>query len=742
MAGTIKGMTIEIGGNTEPLEQALKSTNKEIKTTQNELREVNKALKLDPSNVTLLKQKQELLGQQIGQTTTKINALKQAQKQMETEMKKGGEVNQEEYRKLSREIATAEVSLKDLKKQAKECHPYLNKVGEALSKVGEVGGKLAKGTLDMTIQGVQLLGKTALATSTSLLALATKSGALADDLNTLASQTGLSTKELQEFQYASDLIDVDMNTLTGALKKTTSAMNSAKDGTGSSAEAFKKLGVQIKNADGSLRDNNDVFKDSIKALGKISNETERDALAMQLFGKSASELNPLIEGGVETLEQMSKQANDLGLILSQEALDGANAFNDELDILKANGKGIFNVLGTEIASQLVPAMKSINELTSGWIKEITSVIEKSRNADEPFKEIAKVLSNIVGDALTKMISALPKIAELGIEIIKTLIGAIKDNASSIGEAGGDLLTTLITGLYEILPDLVDTAIKVVASFVSTIAGQLPDLIPTIVNGLLAMVDAIINNIDLIIDAGIKLIEGLIDGLIKATPKLVEKVPYIVTSLVNGFLDLTIKLVELGAKYIQMMAKGLTEFLQPLTDGIQEVWLTIKSTFLKAFEGAKNIGKNLIEGIWNGIKNAKDWLIGKIQQFCTDALGAIKSFFGIESPSKVMANEVGKYMAQGIGVGFGNTIPSVINAMQEKLSAVTGALQTELNIGDIPQIQGNQIVSENQYVTRNYTNTIETIRQPQTIELVLDGTKLARALIQPLDNEYNRLGVKI
>lgn len=123
-------------------------------------------------------------------------------------------------------------------------------------------------------------------------------------------------------------------------------------------------------------------------------------------------------------------------------------------------------------------------------------------------------------------------------------------------------------------------------------------------------------------------------------------------------------------------------------------------------------------------------------------GAIKNFFGIESPSKVMANEVGKYMAEGIGVGFGKTIPSVINTMQDKLSAVTGALQTELNFGDIPQIQGNQIISENQYVTRNYTNTIETVRQPQTVELVLDGTKLARAMIQPLDNEYNRLGVKI
>lgn len=103
---------------------------------------------------------------------------------------------------------------------------------------------------------------------------------------------------------------------------------------------------------------------------------------------------------------------------------------------------------------------------------------------------------------------------------------------------------------------------------------------------------------------------------------------------------------------------------------------------------------------------------------------------------------GKYLAQGIGVGFGNTMPSVINAMQDKLSAVTGAFQTELNIGDVPQIQGNQIISENQYVTRNFNNTIEQIRQPQTVELVLDGTKLARALIQPLDNEYNRLGVKI
>lgn len=145
---------------------------------------------------------------------------------------------------------------------------------------------------------------------------------------------------------------------------------------------------------------------------------------------------------------------------------------------------------------------------------------------------------------------------------------------------------------------------------------------------------------------------------------------------------------------------------------------------------------------NGIKATKDWLWNKLKEWCGSVLNGVKAFFGIESPSKVMADEVGKYMAQGIGVGFANTLPSVVSAMQDKLASVTDAMQTQLSFGDIPQIQGNQIVSENQYITKNFTNTLETVRQPQTVELVLDGTKLARALIQPLDNEYNRLGVTI
>ena len=833
MAGQIKGMTIEIGGNTAPLEQALKDTNKEINATQKELKEVDKLLKFDPQNITLLKQKQELLTETIGKTATKLDALKQAQKQLDEQMKNGGEVNQAEYRKLERQIATTESSLAKLKDEAKKTGDTMRqssvdveKLAEATKKVGQVTAEATKALVNFTVQGVKVMAGAVLTVSASVAKLAVDAGKLADELNTLASQTGLSTQTLQEFQYASEIIDVDVNTLAGALKKTTSAMSKAKDGTGSSAEAFKALGVEIKNADGSLRDNEEVFNDSIRALGNIANETERDALAMELFGKSASELNPLIEGGIDTLDEMSKKANELGLVLSQEAVDGANAFNDQLDLLKANGQGLFNVIGAEVASSLVPAFTELNNLTEGYIKRLTTAMDQ--NGLEGLLEEA---GSIIGEFITVITEKLPKIAELGATIVKSLVNSIKENASAIGEGGASLWSTLVEGFYSILPDIIDVAIKLVSAFVGSMGDKLPELIPIVVNGLLDVLDTVVDNIDLMIDAGLKLIEGIAQGLLKAIPLLVEKVPEIISKLTTALLEAlpdiintvtelylavidfltkpenllmlvnsaiqfvttmsfalldnlpiiiealvtmysaileeltkeeNIKaLIDTGITFIETLANALTtnmpillEKLPILVDAIVSGLKTLAPLILQAgitiittiasqiFEKLKSIGANLVKGLWDGLYSMKDWLIKKIRSLCSTMLETIKGYFGIESPSRVMADEVGKFMAQGIGVGFSNTMPSVVKAMQEQLTGVTDALTTQLTFGDIPQVQGNQIVSENQYITRNYNSTTEVIRQPQVVELVLDGTKLARALVQPLNSEINRLGVKI
>ena len=473
VAGNIKGMTIEIGGNTAPLNNALKDVNKEIKSTQNELTQVNKLLKLDPNNVTLLKQKQELLTKAIQDSTTKLDALKQAQKQLDDEVKKGNPINQAEYRKLEREIASTENTLAKLKTEADQTNPKIKALKEGLAKAGEVAGGVLKTGLDVAIKGIEALTAGAIACATALVKMAFDAGNTADELNTLSATTGLSTEQLQKFKYASDLIDVDLNTLTGALKKTTSAMNSAKTGTGKQAEAFKKLGVNIKNADGSLRDNNAVFEESIKALGNIANETERDALAMELFGKSATELNPLIKGGIDTLAEMGDKAERLGLVLSQEALDGANKFNDQVDMIKANGKGLFDKIGNQVARDLTPALEKVNEVTENLIGRLSHAMDEggiSGLIDEVYKifdeiewdKVAQKLSEGLETALNGLGDFLNKInwQDIGQDIVDFIanidwLGLIEGLFRVVGTAIGGAWGVL-TGIFQGLADKISS----------------------------------------------------------------------------------------------------------------------------------------------------------------------------------------------------------------------------------------------------------------------------------------------
>lgn len=640
--GAIKGMTVRIGGDTSELNEAIRKSNAEIKSTEKELKEVNKLLKLDPTNTELLKQKQQLLAQQIGQTSNKLQTLKEKQKLFDDEIKKGGNVSQEQYRKLEREITDTEISLGKLKDEAKATNPQLEKLKQGLQKAGEVAKNVASVGFDLTVVGIKAMATACVGAITSIGTLAVKSGQLADDLNTMASVTGLSTKQLQEFAYASDLIDVSTETLSSSLKKLISNMSTAKKGSGDAYDTFKQLGVEFQNADGTLRNSNDVFNDTIRALGNVANETERDALAMKLFGKSATDLNPLIEGGIDTLEQMSKQANDLGLILSQEALDGANAFNDQLDILKSNGKGLFNVIGTEIASNLAPAMQQLNEYTMEVIKNLTTALNEGG-----LEGLAEKLSTQIGEGISKLIENLPKVAEFGTQIIEKLVEGIKANAGSLGSASANLVSTLVEGFYTLLPDLLQIAIDFIVGFGKTLAENLPTLIPIIQQGVLDALQTIIDNLPLIIETVVDIIVAIVDamtqpesiemiiegsitlmvalaeGLVKAIPKLIEAIPLIVMALVRGFVALATELYKVAEPFIIALKDGIISKVEVLREAIVNIWEFIKTTLSNAFKGVTQIGKNLIEGLWNGIKNAKDWLINKIKSLCSDALRSNK-----------------------------------------------------------------------------------------------------------------------
>lgn len=431
MADKIRGITIEIGGNTTKLSESLKQANSTIADTQKQLKDVNRLLKLDPGNVNLLKQKHELLGKSIDATNTKLEETKKVYAQLKAE----GDTskNREQMQALEREIFSTTEELKKLNQQ------YGNALTPTLQSVSANTGKLSEQTRGMSAA--------AAAGAAGLIGLAVSAGMTADDLNTIAKQTGFSTEELQKMKYASDLIDVSMETMSGSIKKLTSNMANGN-------EAFDKLGVSVKNQDGTLRNATDVWFDVIDALSKIENGTERDALSMQLFGKSAMDMAGVIDDGGAALKQLGDEAQSAGLILSQDALDSANKFNDGLDTLKAKAQSSFLKIGATLAEKLLPKLEKL-------IDFVTNIIEWFANLDggtqtfiltilaliAAISPVLGIISTMTGLAAALNVAMLPMIATIGgivlaVAAVVAIGIALYKNWDTIKEKAGEVWTAI------------------------------------------------------------------------------------------------------------------------------------------------------------------------------------------------------------------------------------------------------------------------------------------------------------
>ena len=281
--------------------------------------------------------------------------------------------------------------------QINDTNAQIKNEQEALKnlKDGMNGAKKAAGEL---VTEVGAIGAAATAAVAGLFAFTSGAAAWADEVNTLAATTGLGTDEIQKFMYASELIDVDLQTMTGSLSKLTRSMSTAsKNAKSDAAAAFDKLGVSFKDATGAMRDREEVFYEVIDALGKIENETERNTVAMSVFGKSAEQLNPLIKGGAETLRELGDEAERAGLILSQDALNSLNAFNDKIDLLKSKGAAVKNLL----ASEMTPALDGLLEVADDLLNEVKRLAESgelkriAKEVGEGIKSAASALKNII-----------------------------------------------------------------------------------------------------------------------------------------------------------------------------------------------------------------------------------------------------------------------------------------------------------------------------------------------------------
>lgn len=421
MAGRIAGITIEIGGDTTDLQKSLKSVDSQLKKTQSNLKDIDKLLKLDPNNTELLRQKQQELEKAIGLTKTRLDELKNAQSQVSE--------GSAEWDALQREIIATEQSLGQLEGQYAALQAGTDQTAQKTRSLGEafremsakaaehlqaVGKKLQDAGKSIEEFGNKLapVSGAAAAIGTALLKMGYDAATGADDLNTLAKQTGISTAELQKMQYASDLIDVSLNDITGALKKMKPKMSE-------NNQTFKDLGVSVTDADGNLRDATDVFYDTVEALSKIENETEKDQIAMELFGKGADSLAGIIDDGGQALKEYGEQAEELGVILDQDTLNALNEANDVIDQTKAQVKGTMAVIGSQVVPVLMPLLQKGAEL-------VAKIGEKLRGLNEEQTETILKVVGVVAAAAPAII----------------LIGKIVSGVGSLISAAGSLLGVL------------------------------------------------------------------------------------------------------------------------------------------------------------------------------------------------------------------------------------------------------------------------------------------------------------
>lgn len=709
------GLKIGVEGERE-FKKALSDINQSFKVLGSEMQLVTSQFDKNDKSVQALTSRNEVLNKEIDAQKEKISTLKAA---LDNAASSFGENDrrtqnwqiqlnkaQAELNGMEKELSGNEKALENagdaFQETAKDSDKFGNEVQDSGKQADDAGGKFEK--LGSILKGVGAamgtafvaVGAAAVGAAKSLSDMTVGASQYADDILTMSSVTGMSTDSLQAYQYAAELVDTSLETLTGSMARNIRSMSSAQSGTGKVAEAYRALGISVTDANGNLRDSETVYWEAIDALGNVSNETERNALAMQLFGKSAQELNPLIAQGSAGISALTEEAKRMGAVMSTESLEALGKFDDSMQRLKSSGEAAKNTLGMV----LLPQLQVLAEDGVSLLGDFTSGLNEA-NGD--WTKISEVIGNTVGGLVNMIMEQLPQIIQLAMSIVSSIGGAIMDNLPMLVDAASQIVMTLLQGLIAALPGitegalqlvlalvngiianlpaLVEAAVQMIATLVGGIGAALPQLIPAIVQAVVLICQTLLQNLPMVLDAALQIILGLTQGILNALPQLIAALPSVILAIVDFVISAIPQIIDAGIKLLVSLVTALPVIIDSVVKAIPQIIDGIITAVIGAIPLIIDAGVKLLIALIQNLPKIITAVVSAIPKIVTSLVNAI-------------VGNIDKIILAGVQllVALIANLPAIIAAVVRAVPQIIAGLVNAFTgyIGRMAQVGGNLI----------------------------------------------------
>ena len=611
---TLKGVTVQIGGDTTKLGEAIQKARKSASSLSGELKGVESLLKFDPTNTVLLAQKQQILAESISGAKDKLKMLTAAQADMDRQLAEG-KISTTQYRDFAREIESTRQTLTRLESAANGTDDAVADVGDAAKKSGEKAEKASggwtvlKGTLaDLAASAIKTAASAISDTAQEMITGAAEYG---DTIDKMSQKMGMSSDAYQEWDFVLQHCGASIESLKPAMKTLATAAENGSD-------AFAKLGLSQEQIAGMSQEQ--LFDATIAGLQNVTDETQRTYLAGQLLGKGATELGPLLNTSADNVADMRAQVHDLGGVMGSDAVKAAAAYQDSLQNMQYAFSGIKNNISGELLPTLTLIMDGITKMLTGGGDEVAAA---------------------VGD------------------LVVSLSGQLTAQAPRMMSVALTFVAALVTGLLSALPDLTGAAVDLVGSLLLGFAEQLPNIIVSAATAVQGIADKLTapESITLLVQAAVQILLALAQGLVGALPELIDTIPIIITNLVDAILASLPEIVEAGLQIIIALASGIITNSGHFLAVVPKLIVALVHAFGSYVSSVAGIGKAIVDGIRKGITEQWQRLKADVSNLFTGLVDWIKKLLGIHSPSTVFAG-IGTNMAKGIGAGWQDTIGDI------------------------------------------------------------------------------------